>query len=92
MKNRTKMERTRQTRAGCLNSVLTWVGPGHRRGRVARTGVGGRVLVETLALSWLAQEPSSSSLTRRRRVGKDVSSSHSRPAWTSSWKVRRENL
>ncbi len=91
MKKTKKIERTRQTRAGCLNSVLTWVGPGQRRLRVARTGIGGRALVEARALSRLAQEPSSSSLTRRRRVGRVVSSSHSRPARTSSWNVRREN-
>ena len=87
MKKRKKTSRTCQTRRGCLNSVLTWRGPDHRRRRRRRDGVSRGARYRTPGRrAGAAHEPSSSSDTRRRRVGRDVSSSHSRPARTSSAK------
>ena len=91
MKKRKKTERTCQTRRGCLNSVLMWRRPDQRRRAAARSGAGIRALPGAHSRSWSPQDPSSSMETRRRRVGREVSSSHSRPARTSSANVRRDH-
>ena len=86
-----KTMRTRQTRRGCLNSVLTWRRADQRRRAAGGSapGVGRYPWPGRGARS--PQEPSSSMETRLRGVGSEVSSSHSRPARTSSANVRRES-
>ena len=58
----------------------------HRRSRGRDTSA-----TRSHGRSWGRSGSSSSMETRRRRVGREVSSSHSRPARTSSASVRREN-